>query len=186
MHKRFIATSIFLLLITGYCVSAYSDDKPIETYSATLTSLDSAKGPTRVTIRILSYTPDEEVAKLANLLKTKGQYEVNKEIWNVVRGHIAPVGGLGIDLNYIRAFNTDKGKMIRLVSSRQMSFLEMKINGRSTDYPFSIVELTFLDNGKIEGSIIGAAKVELSQDNVLNVESYGSDRLRLINISKTK
>ena len=161
-----------------------AEDQAIESYSASVTRMGSAKGPTPITIRIYSYTSDEDAAKLAEMLKSRGQEAVADSIWKVKKGHIAPVGGVGMDVNFIRVLKSNKGQTIRLVTARQMSFLELKRSGLSTQYPFGILDLTVGNDGKIEGRIIAAAKVQFNKDNVVEVKSYGSDAIRLLNIKK--
>jgi len=176
-----------LILVFFAALAAQSlnaEEKAIEQYSASVTIMGSAKGRTPITIRIFSYTPDEEVAKLAELLKTKGEDAVADAIWNQRRGHIAPVGGVGMDINYVRAFNSDEGKIIRMVTARQIPFWELRSGRSSTDYQFSIVELTIHSDSKIAGSVIAKAKIEINKENVLQVKSYGSETIRLMNIKK--
>lgn len=165
-------------------VCAAAEDQAIESYSASVTRMGSAKGPMPISIRIYAYTSDEDVAKLSEMLKSRDQEAVADAIWKVKMGHIAPAGGVGIDVNFIRVLQSDKGKIIRLATARQMSFLELKRSGLSTEYPFGILELTVGNDGKIEGTITAAAKIQFNKDNVLEVKSYGSERLRLLNIRK--
>lgn len=177
---------VAVLLATAMPLSA-GDDKVIESYSATITMLGGpGKGPIPINILVYSITPDEDVARLINIMKTGGQDALvdafDKE---PQRGRISPVGRLGNDLNYIRAIDTPKGRILRMVSNRNMSFMELTNAGRSTDYPFGILELVIGSDGKIEGTAIGGAKLEV-KDNTLEVESYGIQPLRLMNLKKTK
>ena len=182
--RSFTFSLILMLFAPLVAQLLNAEEKPIEEYSASITMIGSARGPTTIAIRIYSYTPEEEVAKLAELMKTKGQDAVADAIWNVARGQIAPVGELGMDINYIRAVNTDKGKTIRMATARQVPFWEQSSGRPSTDYPFSIIELTFGNDGKILGSVIAKAKIEINKDNGLEVKSYGSDSIRLLSIKK--
>src|SRR5262249_30849583 len=154
---------VVLMLLVLMISQIQADDKVIESYSASLANMQGAgRGPVQIKLLVYSYTPDEEVQKLAQTLKTGGQDAVEKALWNTQRGKVAPVGALGVDVNYVRVLNSDKGKIIRMVTARPMSFLELRNNGRSTDYPFGIVELVIGNDGKIEGSMIAAAKIEVN------------------------
>ncbi|PWT89879.1 MAG: hypothetical protein C5B54_08220 [Acidobacteria bacterium] len=190
MRKTYsILVFCLILLFIGILSvrSIKADEQPIESYSASISSMGgSSRAPTPVNIRIFSYTSDEDRERLAEMLKTKGQDAVADAIFKVVKGKITPVGGVGMDINYIRALQTDKGKTIRLACARQMSFFEQNQAGLSTEYPFTIVDLTFGNDGKIEGTIVAKASVQLNKDNVVDIKSYGSDRLRLLNIKKQK
>ena len=182
--RSFPSCLILMLFAALVAQSLNAEEKAIEQYSASIMIVGSAKGRTPITIRIFSYTPDEEVAKLAELLKTKGQDAVADAIWKTARGHIAPVGGVGIDINYARVLNTEKGKVIRMVSARQMPFWEQSSGRPSTDYPFSILDLTIGSDGRMEGKVIAKAKVEINKENVLQLNSYGSQTIILNNIKK--
>ena len=181
----FLFALVLLFWAGSFSRNVYAaEDQAIESYSASVSRIGSAKGPMPITIRIYSYTPDEDAAKLAEMLKSHGQETVADAIWKVQRGNITPVGGVGIDVNYIRVLQSDKGKIIRMVTARQMSFLELKRSGLSTEYPFGILELTIGTDGKIGGTVIAAAKIQFNKDNVPEVKSYGSDSVRLLNIRK--
>jgi hypothetical protein len=163
----------------------YADNEPIEKYSASIENRPgSARGLVPITISVYSYTPEEEVAKLAAALKSGGQDALDKAIWDVKRGHVTQVGGVGLDVGYIRALDTPNGKMIRMITSRPMSFYEFGRNVPATEYPFGVLELTTGKDGKMQGRIIGAAKLTLSADNVLQIETYGSRSARLLSVKK--
>ena len=180
MHRTLLFASLLILI----CQFTIADEKPIEQFSATISAIGSAKGPTPITIKIYTYTPPSDVAMLRDLLKSKGDDAVADEVWKHKVGYIAPVGGLGMDINYARTFETDQGRTIRMATARAMPFWEMRSGRPSTDYPFSMVELIIGKDGKISGTLTAAAKVDINQDNVLEIKKYGSDRLRLINIKK--
>jgi len=173
-------------LISLFCFTlhfAYAADQPIAKYSASIENRPgSSRGLVPITINIYSYTPDEEVKKLAETLKTGGQDALDKSIWDVKRGHVAQVGGVGLDINYAREIETPNGKMIRMISSRPMSFYEFSRNVPSTDYPFGVIEITVGKDGKLTGKIIGAAKLELAADNILQIKTYGSRSARLLSV----
>ena len=164
---------------------AYAEDQPIEKYSASIENRPgSSRGLVPITIKIYSFTPDDVVKKLAETLKTGGQDGLDKAIWDVKVGHVEQVGSVGLDINYVRKFDTPNGQMIRMVSSRPMSFYEFSRNVPSTDYPFGVIELTTGKDGKLTGKIIGAAKLELTADNILQIKTYGSRSARLLNVKK--
>jgi len=183
MKNILLGIAVTLIL----ALSVHAEDKVVESYTARVANMGGAiSGPFTINIHIYGYTSDEEVAKLAGLLKSKGQDAVASEIFHDEKGRIVPVGRLGNDLNYIRVLKSDKGKIIRMVSARPMSFLEVRNSGRSMDYPFGIVELVIGNDGKIEGSAIAAAKIQLNKDNILEVESFSNQPLRLMTVEKSK
>lgn len=183
MKKMFLIALLMIALIPLGTVRA--DEKVLESYSATLANMNGmGKGPVPIKILVYGYTSEDEVAKLLDVLQNQGQDALEKAIFDVQKGRIFPVGRLGNDLNYIREIKTDQGRILRMVSSRPISFMELRYNGRSTDYPFGVLELRIANDGTIEGTIIGAAKIQI-KDGTLDVESYGTQPLRLMNVKKT-
>jgi hypothetical protein len=65
-----------------------------------------------------------------------------------------------------------------------MPFLELYYAGRTTDYPFSILQFTIDKEGKSEGFIIGAASLKFDKQGTLQVESYGHQPLKVLNAKR--
>lgn len=160
--------------------------KQRETYTATAMVTSGAAGGSMVslTITIDSFTSDEEVVQLAQILKDKGPDALAKALDKTERGRIAPVGRVGNDVNVARTFQTEKGRLIRLLMNRPMGFLELRRSGRSRDYEFSVIELLVDEKGNGSGSMLAAAKIQFNKDNQLEVENYGMDPVRLSNVRR--
>jgi len=161
------------------------EKKEREEYSATAI-VASGPGASVVsfTIRIDSFTPDEEVLKLAEILKSQGPQELAKAVEKTERGRIAPVGRIGNDINVARSFQTEKGRVIRLFLNRPLGFLELRHAGRSLEYQFSVIELILNDKGEGEGVAVGAAKIRFNEKNELEIESYGQSATRITNVHR--
>ena len=158
--------------------------KQREEYSATAIVTGGAAGMVSLSIMIDSFTPDEEVLKLAEILKSQGPDALAKAIDKTQRGRIAPVGRIGNDINVARSFQTEKGRVIRLVSNRPLGFLELRRGGRSTDYQFSVLEIIFDEKGEGQGVAIGAAKIKFNKENQLEVEQLGTYTTRITNVRR--
>jgi hypothetical protein len=50
------------------------------------------------------------------------------------------------------------------------------------DYPFTIMELQLNQEGKGEGAIIGGAQLEFNEKGQLDIESYGHQYAKLVNV----
>ena len=157
-----------------------------EEYSATaiVTSGGAAGSMVQLNIRINSLTPDEEALQYARLLKEQGPDELAKALDKVERGRIAPVARVGNDISIARAFQTEKGRLIRLVMNRSLGFLELRHGGRSTDYQFSVIELLVNEKGEGEGMALAAAKISFNKENQLEVENYGQAPIRITNVRR--
>lgn len=155
-----------------------------EQYSATVVG---TQGPLSarsigVNIYIDEYTTDQEVMELYELLVEGGQDMLRRKLEKIEKGRIAPTFSVGNDIAIARVFQKEEGRLIRIVTARTMPFLEMYIGGRSTDYPFGLMEFTIGKDGKGQGVVIGAAKVKLSKDGTISIESYGHEPLKVVNV----
>lgn len=166
--------------------SSSSQEKKREQYAATAVGTGGGVGGRTLSldIQIDEYTTDEEVAELAKILVESGQDGLRRKLEKVKKGRIAPSGYLGNDIAVIRARPSGSGKQIILVSARIMPWLELYVGGRSTDYNLSWLVLDLDEEGKGQGSVILGAKLEFTEDGKLNVESYGQQYVRLVNIRR--
>ena len=85
-----------------------------------------------------------------------------------------------------READTAEGKRIHLVTARWMSFSELRRSERSTDYPYSWVELNLDAEGTGQGKVFLAFKPKFTKDNTLEIESLGNQPLRLLNVRREK
>ena len=155
-----------------------------ESYDAVVVGTGGAIGGRTVNLNIYidRYTSDQEVQQYLVLLKEKGQDALRKELEKVSVGRVAPTASTGTDLSIARVFQTDEGKVIRLVTPRPVGFLEAYRHGRSMDYPFTIMELRLNQEGKGEGSIMGGAQVKFNENGQLDITSYGNQYAKLVNV----
>jgi len=183
-------TLLLLCAMTTLLIQASAEEKEKkkkqrEEYSATaIVSGGGAAGMVSLNILIDSYTPDAEVLRLAEILKSQGPDALAKAIDKSERGRIAPVARIGNDINVARTFQTEKGRVIRLVSNRPLGFLELRRGGRSVDYQFSVLELILNEKGEGEGVALSAAKIKFNEKNQLEVEQYGQTAIRVTNIRR--
>jgi hypothetical protein len=99
------------------------------------------------------------------------------------KGRIAVTGQVGNDANYIRQISTAKGRTIRILIDRKMSFFELVRGARSREYQFSALELYLDEKGNGDGLLYPAAKFKINKDtNQLELEDYGQAPLRITNI----
>lgn len=160
-----------------------------EVYSATAISVGGTAGGKSVgmTMYIDSYTPDDEVARLAEILKTKGEDGLTSALEKLKVGRIAPTGSTGNDVSVARSRPMEAKRRIILVSNRRMSFAELRNQPRSVDYPHSWIELHVDANGNGDGTMMTACKIKFNKKKgQYEVESYGNTPVRLLNVRREK
>jgi hypothetical protein len=186
--KRIVVTgSVFALLVCALSVIIPSElraQQKRESYAAVIVGTGGRIGGRTVNlnINIDSYTTDQQVQEYLVQLREEGQEALRKTLETVKVGRIAPVATTGTDLSIARVFQTEQGKVIRLVTPRPVPFLEAYRHGRSMDYPFTIMELRLDKEGKGEGSIIGGAQLKFNEEGQLDIESYGNQYAKLVNV----
>jgi hypothetical protein len=96
---------------------------------------------------------------------------------------------LGWDLRY--AWHEplpDGGERIVIATDRQMSFREITNNPRTTDYPFLLIQIHLTKDGtKGEGKMAAFTQIRYDKKkNVMEIENYGTEPVRLNNITVEK
>lgn len=182
VSKRIIWVCI---VFSCFLTLAFADEKPKPVvYSANVVPAGTAMRPLPIRIYVSGTATDEEVHTLAAALKSGGSDALEKAMDKMDYGRIAPARSTGTKVAVIRMKQTDKGQSILLVTDRPITFPELWRGSRSQDYPFGIVQLNIDEKGNGEGSMIVAAKIKISDDNQIEVESYGIGPSRLIGVSR--
>jgi hypothetical protein len=185
MKRSTIVTAIVVAL-TSLQLAAFGQEQT-ETYDATAL-VTTNRGPSnivRFTITIERETSDADVARLADLLRAEGQEAVLEDLEDVEVGSIRAAGTLPHTLNFARSRNTEGGRRITLASARPMTFFEIGNQTRSSLYEFGIIQLEVDEAGSGEGTMIVAAQVGFNDENVLVVEGFGQQPIRLTRVERT-
>jgi hypothetical protein len=132
-------------------------------------------GTTPVNIVVTRWTTDAERESLITTLLEGKADALRVELARMpAAGSIAAPGSTGIELRYARReLNADGTERVVLVTDRPMSFWERQDAGRSTDYPFTVIELRLQPNGEGEGKVSVATRIAVSKNERLVVlENY--------------
>jgi hypothetical protein len=138
----------------------------------------------RVTMSIKHWTTNEEKMELVKALKEGGSDALLKGMRKTTVGYIWSTRSIRYPLNIASSFQTEKGRTVRLVTERPISFAETMSATRSLDYEFGVIEFTLNAVGKGDGYIIPTAKVAITQDGQLEVETLGTGPQKLVNVKK--
>jgi len=92
---------------------------------------------------------------------------------------------LGTDIRYARNFaGEDGGRRIVIITPRIIGFREEVNQPRTTDYPFSLFEMRFDEEGKGQGKMAYATKITFDKKkNNVEIENFASEPVRLNNLT---
>lgn len=188
--RRFAATLLLLGCVLLRLPAASAQTRmPAEEFSAIYANISTvgAVGAAPVTIRITRWTDDAENAKLMTLLREKGTEALVRELTGTrSTGSIGTPQELPYDLRYARQYPLEKGRRrIILMTDRPMAPSERMSASVSRDYPLTWIEMNLDANGRGDGSISLAARLQLLGD-VLGIEDYGNQPAKLNDIKKIK
>ncbi|MCC7010170.1 MAG: hypothetical protein IT184_15290 [Acidobacteria bacterium] len=161
---------------------------PLEKFSATAVNLDAPTGTAtgQMQIQISRWSTDAERTELTTALNEQGP----KKMLAVLQG-FKPVGTIrsphdvGYNLRYARKDKVGTSDRIVLVTERPMSFGELRQGGKTTEYPFTVVELRIGPDGKGEGKMSIATKVLADKGTgTVALENYNASPVMLKNVQR--
>ncbi|MEO7889997.1 MAG: hypothetical protein ABIW19_08345 [Vicinamibacterales bacterium] len=140
----------------------------------------SASAPIDITIE--RWTSDADAENLINAITEGGP----KKLLDAMRrlkpvGRIAGSGSVGFEVRYARLEQTSQGRQhITLATDRVMSFWEASNTPRSSDYPYTFVEIQLDSAGQGSGTVAVAAKIVMDRVNkTLVLENYETQPVKL-------
>jgi hypothetical protein len=149
-------------------------------------------GRTRTTSRTFTLTlncttPRAEVDRLAGILKSDGQDGLLRAISREKCGVIQVGAGVGRDINTVSITNTEEGeRKITMLFERWLEFFEVRYGTRSRDYPFTYIELFVNDKGRLEGTMIPAARVRFIGENTIEIENFAAFPARMTGMQRNR
>jgi hypothetical protein len=147
-----------------------------------------------VDIRINQWSTEEERERLITTMLEKGQEALLRELTRTpVKGRFRIPGVMGPDPHQLRlghdlhyAWQTplpDGGRRIVIATDRYIGFREAANQPRSTDYPFTLIEIRVNKEGKGEGRMAVATKITFDKNKKqIELENYSSEPVRLNNL----
>jgi hypothetical protein len=178
--------AILCLIAIASFGRAAQEEKPVpEVYQAQAMGQSTQLGQTfNVTINIERYSTPQERQVLVEAFQQAG----SEGLFNALekmrsKGRIAITGTLGYDISFVRKIPTDDGYKIRVLTNRPIRFGEAWVNGRSTDYNLSALELDISsDKNKTTGILLPACQFKIDKKtSELVVENY-QNPWKLLNI----
>ena len=188
--KILVASVLALAVLSSAVVSGQPAKESFTGYAI---NLNSGPSTAMVDFTVERWSTDQERAQLLNILaEEKDPYKANNRIFNVVQklpktGFIRTSRTLAWDLRYARQSPIEGGgRRIVVASDRPIGFREAVAQPRTTDYPFTIVEIRLDKDDRGEGKILVGTRLLVDKENNLVLENYGQQPVRFNQIRKVK
>ena len=183
--KQFFA--IFCLCVVfvfgALTIDALAQEKEVFTCNALAAAAPGSPATTRLTITIDEYTSDEDRGKYLEILKTDGQAGLRKALEKVEVGWLVPRGQLREPLNFARSIKVEGGRIINIVKTRYLRFLEFALGTpRSRDYDITFIQLKIDENGEGEGFMFAGTRLFINDENRLVLEQRGTIPIKLSSV----
>ena len=141
----------------------------------------------KLKILVDSYTSDEEVLHLMDVLHKKGYEQFRNTFRGMKKGAIHPIGGRGTKLILHAAQNvqTDKGRQIILVAESYSWDIGTSFSFDQR-FPYMVIELNINKKGKGKGKIYLSAQIKLTSKGTIELESYSTPPKQLWGVTTKK
>jgi hypothetical protein len=137
-------------------------------------------------INIERWSTPEEAARLRDVLTEKGADALLEALQKMKprAGVIQRTGQIGWDIHFAQQVVASNGsRRIVIATDRPMSFWEAANQPRSADYAFTLAEIRLGPDGKGEGKLVPAAKIDYDKEtNTLEIENYNTEPTRLTQV----
>jgi hypothetical protein len=200
MRIRSLASARIVLAVSaiaagaGAIASATSAQGQKEQFTGFAINMNSGPSTATVDFTIDRWSTDAERDQLLGILQEeKDEFRANKQLLTALQklpkvGYIRTPNTLAWDLRYARQSPLeDGGRRLVLATDRPIGFREARNQGRSMDYPFTIVEVQLDKNDRGVGKILAGTKIFIDRKtNNLVLENYGQQPVRFNEIRKLK
>jgi hypothetical protein len=162
-----------------------------ERYSAVAVNFHAPTGAgvTPVDLIVRRWTTDAERDAVFTLFTEKGQEALIDRMRQMPSvGSIQVPGSVGYDIRFAtRTISPGGLERIMLVTDRPIGFAEASSQGRTLDYPFSVIEMRVGSDGRGEGRLTIATKFMFDPGTrTMVLENYNDVPVRLQSVRKEK
>jgi hypothetical protein len=184
-HLFRISLFVVVLVVSLSLAGSAQDKTPPEAYSGVAMGTGGTVGGKTLSFdfRVTQYTTDEELQTFAQLVKDQGTDALRRALEKEDKGRINAVGSTGNQIAVARKTQQGSETIVTIVTARNMPFIELYRNGRTTDYPFGFLQVKLDATGKGTGQIMAAAKIRFDKKKgQYEIESFGNQYIKATNV----
>jgi hypothetical protein len=175
--SRFLGNCLIvslLLCLAGFTTLAHSQGRT--TIQATAMGTSTQLGKTiNVNIYIEAYSTPKERQALIEAFKSHGQEGLVEALQEMKpKGRVRfSSAGADNDVKYIIELPCEKGRKLRFIADRWLSFTELYNSTRSSDYNVGAIELNLSPDGKGSGTVLPACRLTVNKEkNEVEIETF--------------
>jgi hypothetical protein len=175
--SRFLRNGLIgslLLSVAGSATLAYGQGRM--TIQATAMGTSTQLGRIiNVNIYIEAYSTQDDRKTLINAFNQRGQDGLVNALQDMKsKGRVRfSSGGVGNDVKYIIELPSTKGRRLRLITDRWLSFRELYNSNRIADYNVGAIELNLTPDGKGSGTVLPACRLTMNKKKKqVEIETY--------------
>src|SRR5579872_1872621 len=165
---------LLLLSVSGSATLAH--DQGRMTIQATAKGTSTQLGRMiDVNIYIEAYSTQDDRKVLIDAFNRRGQDGLVDALQDMnSKGRVRfSSGGVGNDVKYIIELPSKKGRRLRLITDRWLSFRELYNSNRIADYNVGAIELNLTPDGKGSGTVLPACRLTMNKKkNQVEVETF--------------
>ena len=153
-----------LLSVAGSATLAFGQERM--TIQATAKGTSTQLGRmVDVNIYIEQYSTADDRNTLIEAFKRSGQDGLVDALQDMKsKGRVRfSSGGVGNDVKYIIELPSKKGRRLRLITDRWLSFTELYNSNRNVDYNVGAIELNLTADGKGSGTVLPACRLKMNK-----------------------
>lgn len=184
---RILGATIAALSALSLLAFAQTSGEP-ERFTASAVNMTSG-GTGTLEMVVNRWSTDAERNNLVQVLVNKGENSLLDALQKTPKvGYIRNVNSIGWDLHYAHHQPLpDGGEQVVIATDRPMGFREVANQWRTTDYPFTVIEMRLNADGEGQGTLSVATKVTVNKKtNSIELENFGTSPVLLQNVKREK
>lgn len=181
--RKHVAAALGIVLLVGsIAIAQQQTGGPEDISAAVIANNELASGIGTVQIRISRWSTDADRTRLLTVLRESGPQALLKELQKMPSvGTIRTPNSVGYDLHYARQAPVGDGRRIVIATDRPIGFFEATNQGRTLDYPFTLIQMQLDKSGRGTGTMSYATKI-VANDDMIELEDIASSPFKLTNV----
>jgi hypothetical protein len=187
MKQLIVVAALSLIAAASSLAQTMGSPEKFTAFAVNMGSLSGRTSSSVVDIVVNRWSTEAERGRLMSTLLDRGPDKLLDALQkNPKVGYIRTPNSLGYDLHYAhRTALPENAERVVIATDRYISFWEARNQPRSIDYPFTVIEMHINADGKGEGKMSIATKIQVDKESQsIELENYGTQPVLLENVHR--